>query len=66
MAFRCERESPASPARKTTRGSAYAAKLGKERGSLGGEKQFDFSTKIVFKVHKKTFVDPWFIETLFG
>ncbi len=38
MAFRFERESPASPARKTTRDSAFAAKLGKERGSLGGEK----------------------------
>jgi hypothetical protein len=45
MVFRFERESPASPARKTTRGSAFAAKSGKERGSLGGEKQFDFSKK---------------------
>jgi hypothetical protein len=49
MVFRFERESPASPARKTTRGSVFAAKLGKERGSLGGEKQFDFSTKIILK-----------------
>ncbi len=47
MVFRFERESPASHARKTTRGSAFAAKLGKEKESLGGEKQLDFITKII-------------------
>ncbi len=47
VVFRFERESPASHARKTTRDSAFAAKLGKEKESLGGEKQFDFSTKII-------------------
>jgi hypothetical protein len=49
VVFRFERESPASHARKTTRGSACAAKSGKERESPGGEKQFDFSTKISLK-----------------
>jgi len=38
--IRYARESPASPAEKTTRGSVFAAKLGKEKGSPGGENEF--------------------------